>query len=180
MPNFYYEGWEEYETWVDLSDFPNYQVSNHGRVRNKRNGYILKPIFDRYGYLRLSIGKVDNIPVHRLVCEAFYGPPTLPNAQVNHIDCDRSNNHVFYLEWCPPSRNIKWGVDHGTIDPMIGLRKAVEVNKRPVRIVELDEEFESVKDCADFLGVPLTNACRCLRGSRKGQRLHGYHIEYVD
>ena len=180
MPNFYYEGWEKNELWLDLVNFPNHQVSNHGRIRNKKNGHVLKPISDRYGYSRLSIGKVDNIAVHRLVCETFYGSPTFSNAQVNHIDCDRSNNHVLNLEWCTPSRNIKWAVDNGKLNPKIGLRKAVEVNKRPVRIVELSKDFESVKDCADFLGVPLTNVCRCLKGSRKGQRLHGYHIEYID
>lgn len=176
----FYEDFEDNECWVDLEDFPNHQISSHGRIRNKKNGHILKPIKDRYGYPRLSIGNVDNVPIHRLVCETFHGPAPFPNAQVNHIDCNRQNNHILNLEWCTAKENIKWGVDRGNLDPMIGLRRAVEVNKRPVRIVELDETFESLKDCAEFLGVPLTNVCRCLRGTRKGQRLHGYHIEYAD
>lgn len=175
-----YENWEENEQWVDLKDYPSHQVSTYGRVRNKKNGHVLKPSVDRYGYEKISIGNHDNIPVHRLVCETFYNLPRGENNQVNHIDCDRRNNHILNLEWCTRSDNIKWGISHGEIDPMKGLSKAIEVNKKRVRIVELNKIFSSVLECAEFLGVPATNVSRCLVGCRKGQRLHGYHLEFVD
>lgn len=175
----YEERRDRYEEWLDLKDFPNHQVSSFGRVRNKRTGHILKPNPDKDGYFRLSIGNVDNVPVHRLVCETFYGPPEGEARCVNHLDCDRQNNHILNLQWCTPSENTKWGVYKGTIDPMKGLARAAEVNPIPVRIVELDMEFPSVKACAEYLGVPPTNVSRCLRGTRKGQRLHNYHLEYV-
>lgn len=167
------------EVWIDILDFPSYEVSSRGRVRNRRTGLILKPSPDRYGYLRVSLGNVDNVYIHRLVCENFYGPPRRGYDHVNHIDGDRQNNNVFNLEWCSPQENIMWGVIKGTINPMKGLEKAREVNLKPVRIVELDRIFSSVRDCADFLGVPPTNVSRCLVGQRKGQKLHGYHIEFV-
>lgn len=169
-----------YEEWLDLEEFPNYQVSSFGRVRNKITGYILKPFTDRYGYLRLSIGTQDNVYVHKLVCETFYGHPDDPRAQVNHIDCNRQNNHVFNLEYCSPSENIRWACRHGNLNPLNNLKKAIENNRRPVRIIELDKVFESVKDCADFLGVRSTNISRCLIGERKGQMIHGYHVEYLE
>lgn len=170
---------EKNECWVDLLDFPNYQISTHGRVRNKRNGYILKPFPDRHGYLRLSIGDRDNIYIHKLVCETFHGPKPFSNAQVNHIDSDRQNNYFWNLEWVTPRENIKWGVDYGYINPKIGLRKAREANMRPIRIVELNKKFSCVKECAEFLGVYSTNISRVLMGERKGQKIHGYHVEYV-
>lgn len=176
----YEEKRELYEMWVDLKDFPNHQISTYGRVRNKRNGYVLKPIADRYGYLRVSIGNVDNVPIHRLVCKTFYGEPIGDCNQVNHIDCDRQNNYVTNLEWVTPSDNVRWAVTQGNLDPSIGLQKALETNYKPVRIVELDKIFSSVKECAEFLNVPPTNVSRCLVGVRKGQRLHGYRIEYVE
>ena len=43
------------EVWSMIAEFPDYQVSNHGRVKHiYRNGreYILRPWLDRYGYLR--------------------------------------------------------------------------------------------------------------------------------
>ena len=169
----------ENEEWLDLSRFPNYQVSSYGRIRNKRNGRILKPAQDRYGYLRVSIGNVDNVYIHRLVCETFMGPSRYCNAQVNHIDGNRQNNHIFNLEWCTPSKNISWGVMIGNVNPKNASKKARLVNLKKVRIPELNMIFASVKECAEYLNVAPTNVSRCLIGSRKGQKLHGYHIEYV-
>lgn len=168
------------ETWVDVAWKPSHQISNKGRVRNSRTGYILKPFPDRYGYLRVSLGNYDNVYIHKLVCEAFHGAPPGEDYQVNHIDCNRQNNCVENLEWCTASENISWGVSHGRVDPTIGLAKAREANLRPVRIVELDREFPSIKACAEFLGVAPTNVTRCLKGERRGQRLHNYNIEYVE
>lgn len=167
------------EIWLDLDRFPNHQISSHGRVRNKRTGYILKPFADRYGYLRVSIGSIDNVYIHKLVCETFFGPPPEGCTQVNHIDSDRQNNHVLNLEWCSARHNVMWAYRHGSLDPSIGLKRALEANKKPVRIIELNKIFDSVKSCAEFLGVKPTHVTRCLRGDREGQRIHGYHIEYV-
>lgn len=168
------------EIWRDNPRFPNHQVSSKGRVKNRKTGHILKPILNKDGYVVLSIGSVDNVPVHRLVMETFVGKPNDSRTQVNHIDCDRQNNDLSNLEWCTASENIKWGVDHGRINPMIGLKRAAEVNPKPVRLVETGQIFSSVKSCAGFLGVPGTNVSRVLTGVRKGQAIHGYHIEYVD
>ena len=167
------------EMWIDAVGFPSYEVSTHGRIRNRKTGRILKPFHDRYGYLRLSLGNVDNVCVHRVVCESFYGPPPARNSQVNHIDCNRQNNHVLNLQWCSPSENVRWAMLKGTLDPTIGLKKAAKVNPKSVIIVELAMTFDSVKECAEFLGVQPTNVSRCLIGARKGQALHGYHIVYV-
>lgn len=173
------------EIWLDNPRwnghvFKNYQVSSYGRVRNCKRLNILKPQIDKYGYERLSLGSVDNVPVNIIVCERFAGPAPEEGMQVNHIDTNRTNNHCLNLEWVTPAENIKWSVYKGNIDWCKGLDAAIDSNKRAVRIVELDMEFESVKDCASYLGVPATNVTRCLRGARKGQRLHNYHLEYVE
>ena len=167
------------EVWIDAVGFPSHEVSTWGNVRNRKTGRVLKPFADRYGYLRLSLGNTDNVYIHKLVCESFYGPKPELDSQVNHIDCNRQNNHVLNLQWCSPSENIRWGVFKGNIDPMIGLRRAAEVNPKPVMIVELGLEFPSVKDCANYLGVNPGCISRILVGTRKDQSIHGYHVEYV-
>lgn len=176
----FYNGWEENEVWVNLERFPKHQISTFGRIRNKCSGHILKPFLDRYGYLRVSIGNTDNVYIHRLMCETFYGAPKFDRAQVNHIDCDRKNNHIFNLEWCSAKDNIKWACEHGKLDYKKGLKMAVKANVKPVRIIELDKTFSSVKDCAKFLHINPNRVSRCLIGSRKGQSIHGYHIEYAE
>lgn len=175
----FYNNWEENECWVDLQQYPNHQISTYGRIRNKKNGHILKPHIDKYGYARLSIGNIDNICIHRLMCETFYGEPQFDKAQVNHLNSKRSDNHILNLEWCTPKENIIWGIKYGKIKPLIGLNKAVEINKRPVRIIETGQIFASIKDCAEYLGVPATNISRVLVGCRKGQKIHGYKLEFV-
>lgn len=167
------------ELWIDAAGFPSYEVSTWGNVRNRKTGKVLKQYLDRYGYLRLSLGSVDNVSAHRLICESFYGPAPEPNSQVDHINGNRQDNRVLNLQWCSPSENIRWAVRRGGIDPTIGLRRAAEVNPKRVVIVELGLEFPSVKDCAEYLGVASTNVSRVLAGNRKGQALHGYHIAYV-
>lgn len=167
------------EQWVILRRFPNHEISTHGRIRNARTGHILKPSPDRYGYLRLSIGSTDNVYIHRLMCETFYGPPEHPDMQVNHLDADRQNNHILNLQWCSSSDNIRWAIHRGNCDPMVGLQKAQEVNRRSVRLAENGMVFPSVKECAEYLGVNPNRVSRCLIGERRGQTLHGYHVEYA-
>ena len=166
--------------WYDIPGHPNHQVSLSGEVRHKRKKNILKPHVDKDGYLRLSLGSKDNVPVHRVACMAFYGMPPEPNMQVNHIDANRQNNFFLNLEWVTPRENIKWGVYKGNVDPMKGLRRAAEVNLKPVRCVETGERYSSVKECAENIGVHPTNVSRVLVGARKGQRLHGRHYEFIN
>lgn len=68
----------------------------------------------------------------------------------------------------------------GNNNPIEATKIAAEVNSKPVRIVETGMIFPSVKTCAEHLGVKPTNVSRCLVGERKGQKLHGYHLEFAE
>lgn len=98
--------------WQVIKDFPNYQVSETGQVKNIKFNRTLS--FSRSHkkfttYLRVTLFK-DNQrfyrSVHRLVAESF-----LPNpfnfSQVDHIDANGENNYVSNLQWITPSENIK-------------------------------------------------------------------------
>ena len=180
MLNPRYEGWEENECWIDMDEFPNHQLSTAGRVRNKRTGRVLKTFPDRYGYLRLSIGNVDNVYIHQLMGEYFYGPKPFLKAEVNHIDTNRQNNSFLNLEWTTRKGNAEWASYKGTLNYQKGLDRAAEVNRIRVRIIETGQVFDSVRECAEYFGVNPTCVSRCICGNRAGQRLHGYHLEYVD
>lgn len=176
-----YDGWEENECWVDLRRFPNHQISTYGRVRFKNTGRILKGYINKDGYrvVQLTHDNKGVQLVHRLMAETFFGDPLPEQTQVNHIDCHRSNNHFLNVHWCTPAENVQWAVDHGTLDYQTGLNRAMEVNRKPVKIVETGQVFASLQDCADYLGVTRGNISRILSGERKGQKIHGYHVEYV-
>lgn len=167
------------EEWVRHPDYPKHECSSKGRIRYKNTGRILKGHINQSGYLEVWLEHDRRRLAHRLICEAFYGPPLEGQTQVNHINSDRLDNRIKNLEWCTPQENILHAYKYGKLDPLIGLQRAVEVNKRPVRMVETGQIFDSLQDCANYLGVTRGNASRVITGERKGQRIKRYRIEHA-
>lgn len=105
------------EIWKNLTieGLEKYQVSNCGRVRNANTGQLLKPQKNIYGYmaimlykrLKMQKAKPCSFRVHRLVLQTFKPAENMENLEVNHIDCDRSNNLLSNLEWVTPSENCQ-------------------------------------------------------------------------
>lgn len=85
-----------------------YSITSDGRVFSHKHNIFLTPFKTPIGYLNVKLfneeGKRSNKLVHRLVAEAFLGSSTLT---VNHIDGDKTNNHVSNLEWVTYSDNMK-------------------------------------------------------------------------
>jgi hypothetical protein len=95
------------EVFLTIKDYPNYAVSNLGRVKNLKKKQILKPSTDDKGYhaVGLSInGIVKTQKVHRLVANTF-----LSNIEkkpcVDHIDGDKSNNDLQNLRFATIMEN---------------------------------------------------------------------------
>lgn len=63
------------ELWVPVEGFPNYEVSNYGRVVNVTTGRDLKATEHKTGYLKIKLFK-NNVRyyfyLHRLVARAFF------------------------------------------------------------------------------------------------------------
>ena len=53
-----------------------------------------------------TLYKGKNYKIHRLVCEAFHGPPPFPRAVVIHIDEDGLNNRPENLKWGTQKENL--------------------------------------------------------------------------
>jgi len=89
-------------------------ISNSGQVKDAASGVLRQLCDNGGGYLSVlvysyKIGRQHRSKreyIHRLVAMHFLdNPQDLP--QVNHIDCDKSNNRVNNLEWVSGSKNIK-------------------------------------------------------------------------
>lgn len=87
-------------SWVQIPEYPNYEMHPDTRVRNKTTGRIMAQVLMRkYLYVGLCArrGQQKTIRVHRLVWMTFRGP--IPaNLVVNHIDGNKLNNVVENLE----------------------------------------------------------------------------------
>jgi hypothetical protein len=101
------------EEWRQVPSFPDYIVSDMGRIRHKRvNAPILKGSFDKDGYHQVCLN-ARTVRVHSAVCQAFHGPR--PNGlQAAHLDGNNRNNRADNLAWVTPRENNAHKALHGT------------------------------------------------------------------
>jgi len=112
--------------WKKIKNSREYYVSENGDIKrgahekwcklnnsiSKYKEKILKPNNNNSKkYFRISImfnnNEYKTCSVHRLVAESFIPCKNYNNLQVNHIDGNKSNNHVSNLEWCTGVENMR-------------------------------------------------------------------------
>lgn len=107
------------ERWAAIPGWPDYEVSDQGRVRRvtartcAKVGHILKAVprhrngehpSGRYLFVSLSRdGKIASCAVHRIVAAAFLGPAE--GMEVNHRDGVATNKRAANLEYVTRSGN---------------------------------------------------------------------------
>lgn len=122
-----------------------YQVSNYGnvrshpdvKVRGARAGKMLFQGTDDRGYKHVYLYrnyKQHTVKVHRLVATSFIGEREFDKT-VNHIDGDKTNNHVSNLEYVTILENIRHA--HAVIDG----RAFIEVFGERLCITEALEKY---------------------------------------
>lgn len=154
------------EIWKNIENYPNYQISNYGTVKNLHNK-CLKPYKDIWGYLRVTLsnnGKVKHYKIHRLVAEAFIpNPNNLP--QINHKDENRLNNCVDNLEWCTAKYNSNYGNMGKKLSKKLTNRKDMS---KSIDVYDLDMNYiETLCSEAEVIRkykISYSNIIRCCRG----------------
>ena len=182
------------EIFVTIEGFERYEISSHGRVLNTvfkgSKKRFLTPQKDAMGYLHVRLYKNDEslgyykngakIPklhkVHRLVGQYFCEyPDTEDYIEVNHKDCDKTNNYYENLEWVTRSQNILHSYGVGNRTKLTGHLR--EINQKPVKITYRDgtiEYFVSTIHCALSMGVPpATVSTRLTKIDRGGEPSFG-------
>jgi len=157
------------EEWRDIPGYPNYSISSFGRVWSVNCNRVLKPLISMgYEHVCLCNNAVCiRTKVHRLVAIAFI-PHRFGANNVNHLDGDKRNNYFENLEWCTSSENNKHAYSTGLKIPF----------RKPVRIIETDEVFESLTACAKAINGNKENIWACLSGRNRTH--HGFTFEYAD
>lgn len=87
-----------------------YTIDEYGNIKNINSGKYLKYAVTTAGYYTVGLQNNDNSRktyyIHILVAETFLDKPIYAE-QVNHIDKNRSNNHISNLEWCTQIENLE-------------------------------------------------------------------------
>lgn len=158
-----------YKRLSEIEGFENcseYVISDSGKLYNLKSKIWYRPLRDSKGYyyydLRYKHAKCSCPKVHRLVMLAF--SQESPKPQINHIDGDKSNNHLDNLEWCTHRENREHALKHH-------LKDEVEYG---IAQYDLDGHllatYETCREALKVLGKDYTqsgNIGRAIRGNRK-------------
>lgn len=159
------------EVWKSVPGYEGiYEVSDQGRVkslaRETNNQYgktdiIMSPGWSPNGYYFVTLcknGVHKNARIHRLVAEAFIpNPGGLP--QVNHKDCDRSNNKAENLEWCTAEYNI----NYADRNKKAGVKSAIPVFQY-TKCGEFVKRYDSAVQAEKETGIASQNISKCRAG----------------
>jgi hypothetical protein len=91
--------------WAEIRDFPGYEVSDLGQVRNQRTQRLMRLSVNQRGFVYVGLmkqGVQRKSSVALLVAREFLKPHKHEAfSSVIHLDGDRLNNAVTNLMWRP-------------------------------------------------------------------------------
>jgi len=163
-----------------------YEVSNFGRVKSLDRrvtqiasgkmveflykGKILTHGVSKSGYHHVALcvnKKLKTITIHRLVSIHFIPNPS-KRKEVNHIDGEKGNNHVFNLEWSTRSENNKHAFALGLNKGRLGQFGGGAI---PISQFTLDgvwvKDWNSATQAELEAGYKSSGISACVRGKRK-------------
>ena len=179
------------EIWKTIEDYPEYEVSNQGRVRSKdrvfydslgrkynKKGQLIKiekQVGKKDGYAQLMVCIWSKKKMHRLIVARLVAKAFIPNPykfpQVNHIDENSENNKAENLEWCSAAYNATYGDK---------LKRQAKSRSRAVRVYDIYGEFiklcSSAIDASNEFNVSRASISECCNGNKKSAK--GYVFKF--
>lgn len=175
------------EKWKNIKGFEHYQISDKGNVKGKRG--MMKLRVNARGYMMVGLRnggpRQKTFNIHRLVAEHFIPNPN-NKRYVNHIDGDKTNNHVDNLEWVTQSENQIHAYENNlqvkTPEQIERMRYYAKKKRKPIRVINkrlgIDEVFESIYEAGKSLECNEKTIRNVLKDRNKSRL--GYEAFYLD
>lgn len=166
---------ETLDEWITIEDFPKYEITKNGMVRNKETQHIKTPSPGKHGYPVVSLwkdGKQYLRTIHTLLAKTFIPNPE-NKPQINHIDGNKENYNLKNLEWVSARENNL----HAR---RTGLHKSDgdKVVRQYTKTGELVKIYKSASEAARESGYTRGSICKAARGEFKYYK--GYIWRYAD
>lgn len=131
---------EEY--WDEHDDFPGYEISDQGRVRNSKTGRILKISDNGSNSMIVNLqryGRAHVQQVRWLVAQIFLGTPDNLDSIPQHKNGDYTDCRAENLEWMSRS-DVHWRLYQKS--------QGMDPDNRPIEILNTGQIFPNIFECA--------------------------------
>lgn len=139
------------EIWQEIPSFPDYEVSDLGRIRTKHTGRIRSTSVNQQGHLKVCLysdeGKFTRT-VAQMVARAFLDAPKRQDyISVIHLNGDKSDCRAENLAWRPRHFALRY---HSQFDSDI-----YKNSQTPIRNVRTGEKYPSIQAACEEHGLIL-------------------------
>lgn len=167
--NIYKENLEG-EEWIPIPNYPNYVISNLGRIMNINTKRLLKQGITAHGYNEVNLwnhNKGKTCQVHRLVYMSFVGDIE-KDLVINHKDGIKTNNRLDNLEKITRKENNLHAVYE------------IKTHKQAKPIAQLTKDNEKIKVYPSIAQAQretgISNISRAIKNKRTAG---GYYWRFI-
>lgn len=160
------------EFWEQLEEYPGYEVSDQGRIRNARTGRILRVTDNGSNCMIVNLrryGRAHVCQVRWLVARQFLDIPYDLDSIPQHINGDYRDCRKSNLEWMSRS-DVHWRLYQKS--------QGADPDNRPIEILDTGEEYRNIFECAKAIGGYAKLIHRTMYNH--GYTYKGYQFRYSD
>ena len=164
------------EQWFQINEFPNYEITKSGKIRNKKTKKNKKISNGKRGYPVVSLTKNKKMnlrTMHILLARQFIPNPN-NKPEVNHIDGNKNNYSLSNLEWVTSKENLFHARKTG-LHLSDGDKKVLQYDKN----MNFIKEYKSASEASRCTKIARGNICSVARGNTKHKSAGGYIWKYA-